>query len=248
MQSSEDLGNTFSRAWQLLSSNWIIVVPAIIIGVLGGIVMQIVTLVFIGGGAALGSLGSIFLGAFLALAVACIVQVLTVGFTTGMGVQAWRTNSASIADGSAVFSNSGALATIVIWMVIGIVLALIPVIGWLADIILFFVLVYSIPHAVVSGDGAGASFSASLNMVSKNFIPTLLIILLIAVIGIVGGIIGAALSFIPYLGRIVSEVIQAVVVAYGTLVIVGEYLKLRSTIQTVGVGTPPTASPPPPTV
>ncbi len=37
-----DIGNTFSRAWQLLTSNWIIIVPGIIIGIVAGIVTALV--------------------------------------------------------------------------------------------------------------------------------------------------------------------------------------------------------------
>ncbi len=239
MQSSEDLGNTFGRAWQLLSSNWIIIVPAVVIGIIGGIIINIVAGLFIGGGAAVGSLGSILLGGLLTLAISTIIQILTIGFTTGMGIAAWRTGRAQISDGSAVFSNGGAVQTIVLWMVIGVVLALIPILGWLADIVLMFLLIYAVPAAVVSGEGAGAAFGESVNIITRNFLPTLIIILLIFCIGFVGAIIGTAISFVPYLGKIVATIIQEGILAYGTLVIVGEYLKIRT-----AVGVPPSATPP----
>src|SRR5579872_2606570 len=101
MQSSEDLGNTFGRAWQLLSSNWNIIVPAIVLGIIGGVLIHIVTTMFIGGGAAVGSLGAMLMGGLLALAISTIIQILTIGFTTGMGVAAWRTGKANISDGTA---------------------------------------------------------------------------------------------------------------------------------------------------
>ena len=237
MQSSQDLGNTFGRAWQLLASNPTIIVPAVIFGIVGGIVNQLIANFLIGGGLAVGSLGSVFWGSFLILAVATIVQVLTVGYTTGMGVDAWQTGRAQYSDGTAVFSNGPAVMTIVIWMVIGIILALIPVLGWIAGLVLFFLWIYAVPSAVVNSVSFGAAFSESMNLVTRNFIPTLLIVLMIGVIGFAGGLVGAAVSFVPFLGKIVAEVIQAAVVAYGTLVIVGEYLKAR-----VPVGAPP---PPP---
>lgn len=229
MQSSEDLGNTFGRAWQLLSNNWNIIIPAIVLGIIAGVLQHIVSTMFIGGGVATGNLGAIFLGGLLALAIATIIQILTIAITTGMGVTAWRTGKTNVSDGMAVFSNGGAMQTIIVWMVIGVVLAFIPVLGWLADIVLTFLLIYAVPAAVVSGEGAGAAFGESVNIVTKNFIPTLIIILLIVCIGIVGGIAGAAVSFVPYLGKIVAMVIQEAILAYGTLVIVGEYLKVRAT-------------------
>lgn len=237
MQSSQDLGNTFGRAWQLLASNWSIIVPAVIFGIVGGIVNQLVANIFIGGGAAVGSLGSVFLGGFLLLAIATIVEILTVGYTTGMGLNAWRTGKAQFSDGAAVFSNGPAVTTILIWIVVGIVLALIPVLGWIAGLVLFFLWIYAVPSAVVNSISAGAAFGESMNIVTRNFIPTLLIVLLIGVIGFAGALVGAAFTFIPFLGKIVAEVIQAVVVAYATLVIVGEYLRAR-----VPAAPPPSAT------
>jgi hypothetical protein len=239
MQSSEDLGNTFGRAWQLLNSNWNIIVPAIVLGIVGGIIIHFIAATFIGGGAAVGSLGAVLLGGLLTLAVSTIIQILTVGFTTGMGIAAWRTGRTNISDGSAVFANGGAVQTIVLWMVIGVVLALIPILGWLADIVLMFLLIYAVPAAVVTGEGAAAAFGESINVISKNFLPTVIIILLIFCIGFVGAIVGGLISFVPFLGKIVATIIQESIVAYGTLVICGEYLKVRAT-----VGVPPSATPP----
>lgn len=227
MQSSTDLGGTFSRAWQLLSGNWVIALPAVIIGVIGGIIMEFVARTFIVGGITGGNLGAIMLGGLVTLAISTIIQILTIGMTTGMGVTAWRTGRAEMSDGTAVFSNGGAMQTLILWMVIGVVLAFIPLLGWIADIILMFLLIYAVPAAVATGEGAGAAFSESVNIVSKNFLTTLLIILLIFVIGICGGIIGGLISFVPFLGKIVGEIIQQVIVAYGMLVIVGEYFKIR---------------------
>ncbi len=37
MQNSDDIGNVFARSWRLLSANWIIIVPGLVIGLLAGI-------------------------------------------------------------------------------------------------------------------------------------------------------------------------------------------------------------------
>jgi hypothetical protein len=232
------LGNTFGRAWQLLTSNWNIIVPAVVLGIVGGIILRFIATTFIGGGMAVGSVGAMLLGGFLTLAVSTIIQILTIGFTTGMGIAAWRTGRTNISDGSAVFANGGAVQTIVLWMVIGVVLALIPILGWLADIVLMFLLIYAVPAAVVTGEGAGSAFGESVNIISKNFLPTLIIILLIFCIGFVGAIVGGLISFVPFLGKIIAMIIQESIVAYATLVICGEYLKVRA-----AVGVPPSATP-----
>jgi hypothetical protein len=241
MQSSQDLGNTFVRSWELLSGNWAIALPAVIIGIVGGVILHFVMIVFMGGGALVAGLAGLFLGGLIMLAVSTVLQILTVAFTTGMGIAAWRTGTASVADGSAVFSNPGAMQTIILWMVIGVVLALIPVLGWIADAILMFLLIYAVPASVVSGVGGMAAFSESANVVGRNFVPTLIIIVLIFCIGIVGGIVGAVLGHIPFLGNIIQEVIRQVIMAYGTLVICGEYLKVRAAMPTVGA--PPVSGP-----
>jgi hypothetical protein len=42
----------------------------------------------------------------------------------------------------------------------------------------------------------------------------------------------------------VSYLIDQIVAAFATIVIVGEYIKLRATVQSAGIGTPPGAVPP----
>ncbi|HZT13070.1 MAG TPA: hypothetical protein VFA29_09710, partial [Candidatus Baltobacteraceae bacterium] len=39
MQSSAELGNTFSRAWELLTRNWIIIVPGLVIGIVAALIV-----------------------------------------------------------------------------------------------------------------------------------------------------------------------------------------------------------------
>jgi hypothetical protein len=238
MQSTQDLGNTFSRAWQLLSNNWSIALPAVIIGVVGGIVIDFVAITLMGGGALVAGLGGLLLGGLITLAIASVINVLTIGMTSGMGIAAWRTGTASISDGTAVFSNGGALQTMIAWMIIGAVLAFIPVLGWLALIVLMFLLIYAIPAAITNGTGAGASFSESVNVVTRNFGTTAIVIVLIFCIGLVGGILGAVVGHVPFLGGVVRTVIQQVILAYGTLVICGEYLKCRSAAGTPGAAPP----------
>jgi hypothetical protein len=238
MQSTQDLGNTFSRAWQLLSNNWSIALPAVIVGVVGGIVIDFAAITLIGGGTLVAGLGGLLLGSLVTLAIASIINVLTIGMTSGMGIAAWRTGNASISDGTAVFQNGGALQTMLAWMIIGAVLAFIPVLGWLALIVLMFLLIYALPAAIANGSGAGESFSESVSIVTKNFGTTAVVILLIFCIGFVGGILGAIVGHVPFLGGIIRTVIQQVILAYGTLVICGEYLKVRTVSGTPGAAPP----------
>jgi hypothetical protein len=72
---------------------------------------------------------------------------------------------------------------------------------------------------------------------------TLAIVILLCIAFFVAGLIGGVLHQIPFIGPIVQYVINQAVAAFATLVIVGEYIKLR-TAEPVGVGTPPSAGPP----
>ena len=53
MQSANDLESTFLRSWRLLSSNWGIIVPGLVIGVVAGLVDGFLALTGALGGSAL---------------------------------------------------------------------------------------------------------------------------------------------------------------------------------------------------
>jgi hypothetical protein len=107
---------------------------------------------------------------------------------------------------------------------------------------LFFIYTFA---SVVVGKRSGAeALGESARIATRNFLMTLLVIVLLGVAFFVAGWLGNVLGHLPIVGRIVAYVIDQAVAAYATLVIVGEYIKLRPAVQTVGVGTPPGASPP----
>ncbi|MBC5816352.1 MAG: hypothetical protein GIW97_07400 [Candidatus Eremiobacteraeota bacterium] len=68
---------------------------------------------------------------------------------------------------------------------------------------------------------------------------TLLVVILIFVIAICGGFLAGLISFVPLIGTLVSLVIQQIVVAFATLVIVGEYFKLRGSAVDQPAAPPP---------
>src|SRR5579871_3788602 len=115
MQSSEDLGNTFSHSWELLSKNWIIIVPGIVIGIVAAIAIAILGMFGVVSGVTLASAGmanaglaSAFLSAMIIGVVAMLASILVIAYTTGMAGAAWRTGVATLADGAAAFNAEGA--------------------------------------------------------------------------------------------------------------------------------------------
>lgn len=227
--------NVFGRSWQLLTSNWVIIVPGLIVGIVAGILVGLFyhppTVVYDANGipqVAGASTGMI--GGAIAWIIGMIATVLTITYTTGMAGAAWATGKTTLADGSAAFQRDGAQVVIAMigLFVVGFVAALlaIPTLGLALLAYLVFFL-YTMPGVVVGERPGLAAMSESCRIALKRFAATIITVLIIGVIAVCSGFIAGALSFAPLIGPIVSAVIQQVVLAYVTLVIVGEYLAFR---------------------
>jgi hypothetical protein len=258
MQSSEDLGNIFGRAWQLLSDNWIMIVPGIVIGIVAAIVVWLLGLFGLASGVGFATVGmggagimSAFLSAVLILAVIMLASILVIAYTTGMAGAAWRTGKATLDDGAAAFraDASQILVAVVLLFLLGCVaVALsIPTLG-LALLAFYLFFLYALPAVIVGNRPGTEALGESARITTKNFVGTLVIVILLGIAFMIASWVAGIFHGIPLLGMIVRQLILQIVTVYATLVIVGEYIKVRSSIEAVGVGTPPTASPPPPTV
>jgi hypothetical protein len=62
----------------------------------------------------------------------------------------------------------------------------------------------------------------------RSFGVTLVVVLLIIALAIGGGKLGDLLGGLPFVGELLGWVIMEAVVAYATLVVVGEYLQLST--------------------
>lgn len=254
MQSSEDLGNTFSRAWQLLANNWIIIVPAIVIAIVAGIVVWLLAVfgfASVVGFSAIGysgaGVGAALLAGMVVALVLLLASILTVAYTTGMAQAAWRTGTATLDDGAAAFREdaSSLVAAIVLLLVLGfIAVVLAPFTLGLSALAFWLFFIYTFASVVVGKRSGTEALGESARITSKNFLMTLAVVVLLAIAFFVAAYIGRWLGHVPFLGPIVSYIINQIVAAYATLVIVGEYIKLRSTVEPAGVGTPPSATPP----
>lgn len=254
MQSSQELGNTFSRAWHLLSNNWIIIVPAIVIAILCGIIVALFGTFGLASAAGLGSagmagagVGAVLITGMIVGAIVLIASILTVAYTTGMADAAWRTGTATLADGAAAFrEDAGSLvAAVVLLFVVGLIAVILaPFTLGLSLLAFWLFFIYTFASVVVGKRSGVEALGESARITTRNFVMTLLVIVLLAIAFFIAGWIGNVLGHLPIVGRVVAYVIDQAVAAYATLVIVGEYIKLRPTVQTVGVGTPPGAAPP----
>jgi len=246
--------SVFSRAWQLLSSNWIIIVPGVVVGLIVGIINGLLTPHYYTSadyqnnpGLAMASVGGAFVRAILIAGVGVLGYIATTAYTVGMAGAAWTRGTTTLADGSAAFQErSGNVVMTAIGLIgLGIVAAILALPTITLSLLAFWIFtLYAMPAAVIGNQPGFSAIMQSFQIATKRFVPTLIIAILIAVISFVLGLVTLPLHFVPFLGPIVSSVITQVVIAFAMLVIVGEYLALRNE------ATPPpyqgTVPPPPP--
>jgi len=252
MQSPEGLGNTFGRSWELLTGNWIMLVPGLVIGIVAAIIVFFLVSAGLIGGAGLGAVGATGagLGAFamagmLSAIIVLVSVILTIAYTTGMAGAAWRSGRATLDDGAAAFRKDGGsiLVAVVLLIVLAAVAAFLSIFTFglaMLAFILFFL--YTFASVIVGGHSGAEALGDSARVATKNFLTTLLLLVLVCVVGFVAAWIGHFFGQIPLLGGIISMVIQQIVAVYVTLVIVGEYIKLSS--PPAVLATPPSAGPP----
>lgn len=239
MTQPQSIERVFSRAWELLTQNWIIVVPGVVIGVVVGILTVLLTpapMVYTtASGTTVYNTGGLFASAGSVLLVGLIglvAFIATQAFTTGMAGAAWMRGSTTLADGMAAFQNDAgrilltALALIV--LACAAVLLSIPTF-FLALLAFYLFTLYAFPAAIVGGRPAIAAITESFQITIARFVPTLILGIIIFAISLVARIIDSVLHFVPFVGPIVGGVLMQIVVAFATLVVVGEYLNLRNT-------------------
>ncbi|MEA2785933.1 MAG: hypothetical protein QOF71_2037 [Candidatus Eremiobacteraeota bacterium] len=246
--------SVFSRAWTLLSSNWIIIVPGVVIGVIVGIIHGLLTPhVYTAAdyqnnpSLAMASVGGAFMRAILMAGVGVLGYIATTAYTVGMAGAAWERGTTTLADGSAAFQerSGNVVMTAIGLILLGIVAAVLAIPTITLSLLAFWIFtLYAMPAAVIGNQPGFSAIGQSFQIATKRFVPTLIIAILIAVISFVLGLLTLPLHFIPFLGPIVSAVITQIVIAFAMLVIVGEYLSLRNqgTIASPYQGAPP---PPP---
>lgn len=240
MQSSQDLGNTFGRAWQLLTQNWILIVPGIVVAILAAIVITLLGMFGAVSAAGFGAAGmagagvaSALFSAMIAGVVVMLASIVVVAFTTGMAGGAWQRGTASLEDGAAAFRLRGAhvFTAILLLFVLGIIAVALSMVTFglaLAAFYLFFL--YTMPSVIVGGHSAAEALGESARITAKNFLMTLGVVVVLVIGFVAAGLIARIFGTVPFLGAAVMEVIVQIFAAYATLVIVGEYLKLRAAV------------------
>jgi membrane-anchored glycerophosphoryl diester phosphodiesterase (GDPDase) len=230
--------SVFSRSWELLSRNWIIIVPGIVIGLIVGIIGALLTPHIYTSAdyannpnLAMAQLGGVFIRGIILGCVGVVGYLATVAFTVGMAGAAWARGTTTIADGTAGINQDPGNVVVVglAIFVLGIIAAVlaIPTLT-LSLLALYLFTLYALPAAILGKAKGMAAITESFQMATKRFWPTLIIVVVIGVVKFVIGLATLPLIFIPFLGPIVTNVITHAVIAFAVLVIVGEYLSLRN--------------------
>jgi hypothetical protein len=218
-QSARDLENTFARAWTLLMRNPVILVPGIVAGGLqtvAGIALQALSdkLVLLG----------------LLITVMLAISLAQMAYVTGMAGAAWRHERTSLGDGWNALAHR--------WAAVAGAVLLLVAIGFCATVLapatfgvslvacaVFFI--YTLAAVVIGERPPIAGIVQSAGTALGNFMPTLAVVALIAVIATLGGWLGSLAGRVSDTGGwLVTGLLQQVIVAYSSLVIAGEYLKL----------------------
>jgi hypothetical protein len=233
------VGTTFARAWELLRRNWIIVVPAIVIGLAGALVSSALANAGFLSWSFFGDMNVqgpgafwLFLETIVAIGLRMVGTVIAIGFTVGMAAAAWTTGTARFSDGAAAFRRNGVQAffALVLLTVLGLVAAALAVPTFALSVLAYLIfMLYAMPAVLVGNRGATDAVIESISLAWRSFGITLAVVLLIIALAIAGGVLGDLLARLPFAGDALGWIVMEAVVAYAAVVVVGEYLQLRPT-------------------
>ncbi len=226
----------FRGAWLLLRRNPVIILPSIVIGAITAGGAYVLDASGFSSWAFFQNLDAAGSGAFwmffdtiIAVGMRILAALIAIAFTVGMAGAAWRTGTATLADGFSALRRDGvqAFVALVILFLIGMAAAalVVPTFGLSVLLYMTFML-YTMPAVVVGDRAASDAVIESIQLAARNLGVTFAVVLLVIALAIAGGAIGDALGRVPMLGEIVGWIVMEAVVAYAMLLIVGEYCKL----------------------
>jgi hypothetical protein len=234
--------NVFARSWDLLTKNWVIIVPGVVVGLIVGLISGIYGLTqpdTYGQPSGTAMTFAYGFGAFVAgiiLAITAIAgYIITQCYTAGMAGAAWQQGVTTLADGTrAVNEDAGNVLVAAVYLFLFGILAVLlaPFTLFLSIFAFYLFTLYTIAAAVVGKQRGMNALRESFAIARARFGTTLIIGILLAILQLIGKLIAHVFSFAPLLGPIVAAIISQIVVAYAVLVIVGEYLVLRPSTTT----------------
>ncbi len=230
----QSVENVFARSWELLTKNWVIIVPGVVVGIVVGLVTGLFGPdSYVDSGdpfSALAQFGSRFASSAIIATIGIAGYIVTQCYTAGMAGAAWLRGTTTLADGAtALRVDAGNVFIAAIGLfVVGIIASIlvIPTLG-LSFLAYYVFFIYTIASAVVGNHRGLDALNESFRIARSRFMPTLIIAVLLVVIRVFGGFVAGSFAWALLVGPVIAAIINQVVVAYATLVVVGEYLNLR---------------------
>jgi hypothetical protein len=234
---SDTVESVFARAWVLLRSNWSIMVPGFLAGAASGVLqallLQPLSAVSVGDASFLSAAA---LERGLVSLIGLLASIVAITYTTGMAQAAWERGTATFADGGRAFTAGAGhvFMAIIVLTVAAFLATLLSVFTLgLALLAFFYFSMYTLAAVVVGRRSGLEGFLESVRIASTRVSTTITVIVGLVGIFVLVGVLATVLSFVPFLGLILAAIIFQGIAAYFTLVIVGEYLALRSTPPTL---------------
>ncbi len=178
------------------------------------------------------------LAAVVAVILALVTLICEMAYVTGMAGAAWKTGEAYLRDGYQAFEGRGTqiFVAIVLLSAAGFIAALLAPITLLLSAAAYAVFsIYTMAAVIIGNRTAFEAIAESCRLAWTNILPTLAVVALVVAVALAGGWIGNTLGhLVPIVSGLLEAFVQQIVVAYATLVIVGEYLKLRDPAPSAG--------------
>lgn len=221
----------FQKGWDGLLKNPVLIVPSLV----AFLIIFVLSFLFVGSAVGM-TMGGMMRGArglgpgfgvlagttLLVMGLSIVLSMVAGGMMVAMAHDTLVGRVTSLGSGlAATRRRLGDLivASILGGLIIGIGFMLFLVPGLIAA----FFLLFTLPAVMLGGMSGTGALSASVKLVSSHLSDSLLLAFGLLVIGLLVGIVGMVFRFVPVLGALATVILQAVLAAYASLVIVAAY-------------------------
>ncbi|MGH7706586.1 MAG: hypothetical protein ACREM8_08720 [Vulcanimicrobiaceae bacterium] len=220
-----EVEGVFKRSWRLLTGNAIIILPGLLVAIGSGILTWLIV-----PPRGLGDTGPFvapnLLADALLFAISLSATFLSITYTTGMANAAWERGRATFADGATAFRREGGhvLVALLIMIVLGFAAtALAPFTLLLSLLGYTYFGIYTMASAVVGERTGFEAIAESARTAYHRPTSTILMVFGLVVVVVLMGVLAAVLHGVPLVGPLVAQIVVQAVIAFLTLVVVGEY-------------------------
>ncbi len=162
----------------------------------------------------------------LGLLIRIVATVLAIAVTTGMADAAWRTARGAFKDGIEAFRREGGhvFVAVIALLLLGILAALAAPYTFEVTLGIYaYCCLYTMPSAVVGERPGIVAIGESAKIAFARPVATLVILFGVSALALALGWGADVLQMTPYVGSLLSSIVVQGVIAYATLVLVGEY-------------------------